>query len=218
MNYGRLIPLEGPDTAGKSTIIEKLKTALPLIYPNETFLFTREPGNLLRGAYNKSETIRDRLLTDSSLTAEEQAKLFAESRYYHTIDIIKQLQQGHNVITDRYLFSSVLYQGLELGFDKILEINNNSLKLLKENNIEINNIVLQITSDTYKQRMANKEKDAMENVEERKALDRVMYHQLVRKVNEELDNKLGNIYTVNANAKPEDVLMETLNHIHKIIR
>lgn len=84
MKKGRLITLEGPDTAGKTTLVEKLKTALPIIYPDDTFLFTREPGNLLYGEFNKSESIRERLLTDNTLTADEQAKLFAESRYYHT--------------------------------------------------------------------------------------------------------------------------------------
>ena len=49
MKKGRLITLEGPDTAGKTTLVEKLKTALPIIYPDDTFLFTREPGNLLYG-------------------------------------------------------------------------------------------------------------------------------------------------------------------------
>ncbi len=132
MRKGRLITLEGPDTAGKTTLVEKLKTALPIIYPDDTFLFTREPGNLLYGEFNKSESIREKLLTDNTLTADEQAKLFAESRYYHTIEIIKELNKGNHVITDRYLFSSIIYQGLELGFSKILDYNKETLKLLKE--------------------------------------------------------------------------------------
>ena len=218
MKTGRLIDIEGPDTAGKSTVIEKLKSALPIIYPRETFVFTREPGNTLNGAYNRSELIREQLLTDSSLTAKEQAKLFAESRYYHTIDIIKLLKEGHNVITDRYLLSSVIYQGLDLGFNEVADVNNEVLKLLKENNIEINNIVLQITPETYKRRMATKEKDAMEDVDERKVLDRIMYYNLVRSLNEEVNINLGNMHTVNANASQEDVIIETLNHIHNIIR
>ena len=218
MNKGRLITLEGPDTAGKTTLIKKLKTALPLIYPDETFLFTREPGNLLHGEFNKSETIRQQLLTDASLTAIEQAKLFAEARYYHTIDIIKELEQGRHVITDRYLFSSIIYQGLELGFKEIIELNQESLKLLKDNNIKLNNIVLQISTDTYEKRMANKIKDAMEDVEQNKIYDRIMYHNIVRNVNETLNNQLGEIYTIDANQPQSTVTIEALNHINKIIR
>ena len=195
LKKGRLITLEGPDTAGKTTLIEKLKTALPIIYSNETFLFTREPGNLLHGQYNKSETIRERLLTDNTLTTDEQAKLFAESRYYHTIDIIKELNKGHNVITDRYLFSSIIYQGLD-----------------------INNLVLQISMETYEERMYKKEKDAIEDVEYKKICDRILYHNTVKSVNEDIGNHLGVVYTIDANKTPSDVIIEALNHIHKIIR
>lgn len=215
---GRLITAEGPDTAGKTLLIEKLKTALPLIYPNESFLFTREPGNLLHGAFNKSETIRNQLLTDDSLSVEEQAKLFAESRYYHTIEIIKELNRGNNVITDRYLFSSVIYQGLQLGFNSILDYNKEVLKLLKENDIELHNIVLQISLETYNERMSEKEKDAMEKVDDAIIQDRILYHNIVNTVNEGLDNYLGKVYTVDANKTESDVFIEALNHIHKIIR
>lgn len=218
MKKGRLITLEGPDTAGKTTLVEKLKTALPIIYPDDTFLFTREPGNLLYGEFNKSESIRERLLTDNTLTADEQAKLFAESRYYHTIEIIKELNKGNHVITDRYLFSSIIYQGLELGFSKILDCNKETLKLLKENNIDINNLVLQISIETYEERMSKKTKDAMEDVDDRMIRDRILYHNIVKTVNEDLNNHLGTVYTIDANKTPSDVVIEALNHIHKIIR
>lgn len=218
MKKGRLITLEGPDTAGKTTLVEKLKTALPIIYPDDTFLFTREPGNLLHGEFNKSESIRERLLTDNTLTADEQAKLFAESRYYHTIEIIKELNKGNHVITDRYLFSSIIYQGLELGFSKILDYNKETLKLLKENNIDINNLVLQISIETYEERMSKKTKDAMEDVDDRMIRDRILYHNIVKTVNEDLNNHLGTVYTIDANKTPSDVVIEALNHIHKIIR
>lgn len=215
---GKLITIEGPDTAGKTTLINKLKTVLPTIYPNDTFLFTREPGNLLHCEFNQSETIRQKLLTDSSLTALEQAKLFAQARYYHVIDIVKELEKGNHVITDRFLFSSIIYQGLDLGFKKILELNKDALELLKEKDIEINNIVLQISKETYEERMKGREKDAIEDVEEKKVLERITYHNIVRRINEDLDDKLGNIYTIDANVEQPTVTINALNHINKIIR
>lgn len=215
---GRFITFEGPDTAGKTVLLNKLQTALPLIYPDETFLFTREPGNLLNGNFNKSETIREKLLTDRTLTAKQQAKLFAESRYYHVIDIIKALNEGKHVLTDRFLFSSIIYQGLELGFQEVLEMNKETLQLLANNNIDINNIVLQISTDTYEERMSSRVKDAMEDIEQSKIYDRIMYHNLVRTVNEMLGNQLGNIYSIDANQKQPSVTIEALNHINKILR
>lgn len=217
MKKGIFIVSEGPDTAGKTTLMKKLEIVLPLIYPSEVFLFTREPGNLLTGKFNKSEILREQLLKDSSLTSDEQAKLFAESRYYHTLDIIKELNKGHNVISDRYLFSSIIYQGIELGFDKILDYNKKTLNILKENNIDINNIVLQISFETYNNRISTKEKDALEDVEDRVIFDRIRYHNIANKLNKELENYLGKVYTVDANKTQSDVVIEALNNIDKII-
>lgn len=218
MKIGKLIALEGPDTAGKTTLIKKLKAVLPTIYPNETFLFTREPGNLLHCEYNKSETIRQKLLTDSSLSPQEQAKLFAQSRYYHIIDIIEELKKGNNVITDRFLFSSIIYQGLDLGFKEVLRLNSDVLDLLEKENVEINNIILQINYDIYENRIGNRNmKDAMEDVEDKKIKERITYHNIVRRINEDLDFKLGNIYTIDATKTQADTCIEALNHINKII-
>ena len=218
MKIGKLIALEGPDTAGKTTLIKKLKAVLPTIYPNETFLFTREPGNLLHCEYNKSETIRQKLLTDSSLSPKEQAELFAQSRYYHIIDIIEELKKGNNVITDRFLFSSIIYQGLDLGFKEVLKLNSDVLDLLEKENIEINNIILQINYDIYESRIGNRNmKDAMEDVEDKKIKERITYHNIVRRINEDLDFKLGNIYTIDATQTQANTCIEALNHINKII-
>lgn len=217
MKKGKLITLEGPDTAGKTTLVKSLKSLLPIIYPNEVCLFTREPGNLLGEKNNTSETIRKNILSDTSLSSEKQAKLFAESRYYHTLNIIKELDKGNHVLTDRYLFSSIIYQGLDLGFDKILDINQESLKLLKENNIDINNIVLQISLETYTKRMSIKIKDALEDVDEQIVFNRIMNHNIIATINNDLDQRLGNIYTIDANKTQSDVIIEALNHIHKII-
>lgn len=217
MKKGKLITLEGPDTAGKTTLIKNLKKILPETYPDEVYLFTREPGNLLNNKLNKSENIRKNLLIDSSLTTKEQARLFAKSRYYHTIDIIKELNKGNHVITDRYLFSSIIYQGLELGFNEILEMNKESLKLLQENDIDINNIVLQISLKTYNKRMSIKKKDALEDVDEQIVVNRIINHNKIDDINDNLGNLLGKIYTIDANKTQADVQIEALNHIHKII-
>lgn len=222
---GKFISIEGPDTAGKSTVIKNLKTALPHTLTTETFLFTREPGNRLEftEGYNKSETIRERLLSDKSLTPEKQAELFAEARYFHTIDIIKKLKEGYNVITDRYLLSSLLYQGPIIGFERVMEYNDASLKLLAENDIDIHNIVLTISDETYDKRMSNKVKDAMEDVEDRLIRDRLYYHRNAKSVSKLYVNSykafnVDNIHLIDANQNEQNVLMDTLIEVYKIIK
>ena len=88
----------------------------------------------------------------------------------------------------------------------------------RKNNIDINNLVLQISIETYEERMSKKTKDAMEDVDDRMIRDRILYHNIVKTVNEDLNNHLGTVYTIDANKTPSDVVIEALNHIHKIIR
>ena len=61
-------------------------------------------------------------------------------------------------------------------------------------------------------------KDAMEDVEEKTIIERINYHNIVRTLNEDLDNQLGNVYTIDANDTAPTVVIEALNHINKIIR
>lgn len=222
---GKLIAIEGPDTSGKSTVIKKLKAALPYTLAKETFLFTREPGNKLcsNGGYNKSETIRERLLSDNSLTPQQQAELFAEARYFHTIEIIKYLKKGYNVITDRYLLSSLFYQGPIIGFKSVMELNDNSLKLLAENNIDIHNIVLSITEETYDKRISRKTKDALEDVDDKIIRDRIFYNNNAKSTVESYANEYkamnkNNIHIIDANQDEDNVLMDTLINIYEIIK
>lgn len=216
MKMGKLIVFEGPDTAGKTTVINKLKTALPIIFKNEKFIFTREPGNLInRNSNNGCEKIRHRLLTDDTLTSYNQAKLFAIARKYHVKDIIKELKKGNNVITDRFILSSIVYQGMDIGKEKILNFNNHALQLLANEGIEIHNIVLHITRETYDRRMSKKEKDALENVDNITIDARLFFHSN-KEFLEEL--KIGNIYQVDANNAIEDTLIESLNHINQILK
>lgn len=215
MKMGKLIVLEGPDTAGKTTIINKLKTALPIFFEKENFIFTREPGNLIRPGENVCEKIRKRLLKDETLTPYNQAKLFAVARKYHVQDIIKELKKGNNVITDRFILSSIVYQGIDIGKDKVLDLNSQTLEILKDEEIEINNIVLHITKETYNKRMSKKTKDAMESVDEF-TIDVRLYYHSDRECLEALN--IGNIYQVDANNVVEDTLMQTLIHINTILK
>lgn len=212
---GRLIAFEGPDTAGKSTVINILKQVLPIIYGTKVkFIFSREPGNTLNGLNNKCEDIRKKLLTDKSLTTEEQAKLFAESRYLHTKEIIEYIKKGYIVIVDRYLLSSLVYQGNILGLEKVVGYNLKSIDLLEENNITLNNVILNIDEETFKKRMANKSKDAMEDVSHSEAIKRIDQYNFLS------NNALyafGKVYSIDSTQKPEKVIADVLNCLTNII-
>ena len=120
MKSGFFISFEGPDGAGKSTQIEYLKQYLE--GRGLEYIFTREPGGTAI-----SEKIRDMLLDkgNSDLTARAEALLYAASRAQLVEKVIgPALKEGKIVVSDRYIDSSIAYQGFgrDLGY-KVTEIN-----------------------------------------------------------------------------------------------
>lgn len=126
MKKGKLFTLEGIEACGKSTVISKLHKYLPA----QDFIFTHEPGGT-----RPSEDIRNLLLNktySAKLAPETQALLFAASRTELNNQVIKpRINQGKNVIIDRYLTSSLVYQGIlskNLSLNWVKEINKYALK------------------------------------------------------------------------------------------
>jgi dTMP kinase len=118
---GLFITIEGPDGSGKSTQIKLLKEHLE----NKGYdvLLTREPGGT-----NISEKIRNIILDkeNKSMHPKTEALLYAASRAQHVEQLIKPaLNDGKIVICDRFVDSSLVYQGLgrDLGIDNIYNLN-----------------------------------------------------------------------------------------------
>ena len=120
---GRFISFEGPDGAGKTSVISAIQEWLTQKYGKQAVLLTREPGG------NRiSEQIRQILFDDhnTNMDARTEALLFAAARRQHIVeDIEPALQAGKFVLSDRYVDSSVAYQGggRHLGADDIWELN-----------------------------------------------------------------------------------------------
>lgn len=115
------ITFEGPDGSGKSTLIAKVSKYLS--EKNMDFIETREPG----GTYI-SENIRDLLLDkeNKAMSYRAEALLYAASRAQHVDELIRpSLDAGKIVLSDRFVLSSLAYQGAgrALGIDKVQEIN-----------------------------------------------------------------------------------------------
>ena len=107
MKKGLFITIEGPDGAGKSTQIEFIKKYFE--EKNIAAIFTREPGGTII-----SEKIRSIILdkSNSSMSYMTEALLYAASRAQLVEElIIPTLNQGVVVICDRFVDSSVAYQG-----------------------------------------------------------------------------------------------------------
>ncbi len=121
MRKGVFITFEGNDGAGKTTVC--LQVLKRLKQEGHEVIYTREPGGS-----RIAETIRNILLDvdNKELTARTEALLYAASRSQHLQEIvIPALQAGKIVLCDRYVDSSLAYQGVarDLGIEDVWKIN-----------------------------------------------------------------------------------------------
>ena len=156
MKRGYFISFEGPDGAGKSTQIEFLKQYLE--DRGLEYIFTREPGGT-----KISEKIREMLLDkeNSDMTARTEALLYAASRAQLVEKVIEPaLKEGKIVVSDRYIDSSIAYQGFgrDLG-PKVTEINKFAVNELEPDLT----FLMMISPDDVKERLDQDNLDRLES-------------------------------------------------------
>lgn len=115
------ITFEGPDGSGKSTIIKKVYDYL--IENNYDVIKTREPGGS-----PIAEKIRNLILDteNTEMGYRTEALLYAASRAQHVEEtILPALNENKIVLCDRFLISSLAYQGIgrNLGIENVRKIN-----------------------------------------------------------------------------------------------
>lgn len=125
---GKFIALEGIDGSGKSTqvslLCHRLKAEGHQVYP--TFEPTNGPiGSLIRQMFSR------RIVGDDKTIA----ALFVADRLDHLQNpvngLLKKLEEGYTVITDRYYFSSYAYHGAHMPLDWVIQSNALSADLLR---------------------------------------------------------------------------------------
>ncbi|MGP1715778.1 MAG: dTMP kinase [Methylophilus sp.] len=108
---GRWVVVEGLNAAGKTTLMDGIKEYLHS--KEQSFTHSREPGSSIVG-----ERIRSLLLDgkESGLQPITEVLLFAAARHQHIVEVIEPgLRTGKYVLCDRYLPSSISFQGYGQG-------------------------------------------------------------------------------------------------------
>jgi len=115
---------EGLDGSGKSTQADLLRAHLEEL--GREVVATREPGGTELG-----EKVRDLLLGGAPISPWAEAALFAAARAELVSEVIgPALDRGADVVCDRYLDSSLAYQGIArgLGVDRVLALNIDAIR------------------------------------------------------------------------------------------
>ena len=112
----RFVAIEGLDGSGTSTLLGLLDERLKDLRISHLCTFEPTDGEV-------GQLIRKVLQGRIPVEPQTLALLFAADRTEHVQDIRERVGKGQIVITDRYLFSSLAYQGIICGFEYVLSLN-----------------------------------------------------------------------------------------------
>ena len=192
------ITIEGPEGSGKSSVTKKVAERLEK--EGNDIVFTREPGGT-----DISEQIRNIILdkNNTKMDPMTEAMLYAASRRQHLVEKIWPLsKEGKIVISDRYLDSSLAYQGgaRGLGIDNILQLNN----FATEGSFPDLTLLFDIDPRIGLKRIAanaNREVNRLD-------LEKIEFHDSVRKTFLSLANRFKDRYVIIDASKPFDEVVE----------
>ncbi|MDC2841513.1 dTMP kinase [Limosilactobacillus mucosae] len=205
---GKFISFEGPDGAGKTSVMRQITADLKEQLGSDGVVYTREPGG-----NHIAEQIRDVLFDadNTDMDPRTEALLFAAARRQHLVaDILPALQNGKVILCDRYVDSSIAYQGAgrDLGEENIWQINQFAIDGLMP---ELT-IYLDIDSELGLQRIAQNRADEVNRLDEEK----LSFHRKVRSAYQKLaQENPQRIVTIDASQPLDQVILQVQQAIHQ---
>ncbi len=204
MRRGLFITFEGPDGSGKTTQIDRLKAFI--INKGYDAVLTREPGGTKIG-----EKIREIILDKNNTEMEymTEALLYAAARAQHVSQVIKPaLEEGKMVICDRFMDSSIAYQGFGRGLgDSVRVINEYAVNGCFPDIT----FLLKLDPEIGKIRIKVEDRDRLE-------LEKLEYHKVVFRAYEELEKLYPErIIGIDANRSIDEISSEIQFHIEGLM-
>lgn len=206
MAKGLFITFEGGEGSGKTSIITHLVPMLEKLGQN--VLTSREPGGV-----KIAEDIRNIILNpeNTQMCYETEALLFAASRMQHLREkVIPALESGKLVICDRYLDSSLVYQGYSrgLGFEKVMQVNAFALEYMPEKTFFID-----VKPTVGLERLKGREKcDRLDK-------EKLEFHDKIYQGYKELARLYPDrIVTINGERDIEEIVLDIYNQILSLLK
>ena len=203
------ITFEGGEGAGKSTAIKKIVEKLQA--EGKEIVLTREPGGTPIG-----EEIRSIILDKKNIDMDvrTEALLYAASRRQHIVQkIIPSLKQGKVVLCDRFLDSSLAYQGYArgIGIQKVYEMN-----LFATEGIEPDlTLFFDLDPEEGLRRIAANSQREVNRLD----VEKLSFHQKVREGFLSLSKKFPHRFVVvDASEKPDKVFASAYKEIENILK
>jgi dTMP kinase len=207
MKSNLFIALEGIDGSGKSTQMKFLANKLTDI--GYKVYSTFEPTDGPAGSLIKN-IMRGRINADHRTIA----GLFVADRLDHLLNevngIVKKLDEGYTIITDRYYFSSYAYHGTHMDMNWVIDANSMSAEILRPDI----NIFLDVSPEVCIERL-NKNRNIMELYETFENLRnvRAKYLESFEKLKHE-----ENIFITNGDRSPEVVSADICREIERMLK
>ena len=194
------IALEGVNGAGKSTLLDSIAKLLKST--NSDFILTKEPG----GSPTIGAELRNLLLNNKESISElGELLLFAADRTEHVEQVIKPaLAEKQIVLTDRYYYSTLAFQGYGRGLnlDKIATLNELAMQGVKPDLVML--LDLDPAVGLSRNQSADKSRDSFEE-------ETLEFHQKIRKGFLEIaKNSPENFIIISAEQAPEVVKTEAI--------
>lgn len=205
MKRGLFITLEGPDGSGKSTQIERIRAFFE--QRGHKVLVTREPGGT-----PISEKIRQIILDKENAVMDPmtEALLYAASRAQHVTQVIRPaLEQGQHVICDRFIDSSIAYQGYGRGLGDCVSIIN---AYAVRDCIPDVTFLMKLDPGIGKERIRVESRDRIE-------MEALEFHNRVFAGYQELELQFpGRIIGIDASRSIGDISEEVLENIERLLK
>lgn len=205
------ITFEGPDGAGKTSIIKSIMKKMQQANITEV-LFTREPGGS-----PIAEKIRETILNPDHIAMDirTEALLYAASRRQHlTETILPALEAGKIVICDRFVDSSLVYQGFArgIGMDEVAQINQFATEILVPNATLYLDLPAEVGIERIENNKKNRQFDRLDQ-------EKIEFHKKVRQgYLILLEKNRDRMIKIDASRSEEEVLEECWRVLQQLIR